>query len=229
METMDIEQLAAYLSRDVREVGRLASRGTIPGRRVGGEWRFARAEINHWIESRLHECTGEELAAIEGPSGEDEPLLTGLLRESTLAVPLPASTKASALREMVKLAEQSWVVYDADAAVEAVVAREALGSTALPAGVALPHPHRPLGPEVLGESVVAFGKTGRGIPFGAPRGELTDLFFLVLCTDARTHIRVLARLARLLQKPGLIDALRATGSAAEAYEMLTAAERELLG
>ena len=45
METLDIEQVAAYLSRDVREVGKLASRGVLPGRRVNGEWRFARAEI----------------------------------------------------------------------------------------------------------------------------------------------------------------------------------------
>jgi len=228
METMDIEQLAGYLSRDIREVGKLASRGAIPGRKVGGEWRFARAEVNHWIERRLHECTPEELASIEGPAGDDEPLLAGLMREATTAVPLPASTKSSAIRELVKLAELSWMVYDADAAVAAVVAREETGGTALPGGVALPHPHRPLGPEALGESVVAFGRTGRGIPFGGPGGKLTDLFFLVLCTDARTHIRVLARLARLLQRPGLIDGLRATASAAEAFEMLTAAERDLL-
>jgi PTS system nitrogen regulatory IIA component len=225
---MDIEQLAAYLSRDVREVGRLVSRGAIPGRRVGGEWRFARAEINHWIETRLHECTPEELAAIEGSSDEDVPLLSSLLRESTIAIPLAASTRASVLREMARLAEQSWVVYDTDAVIQAITAREEMGSTALPGGVALPHPHRPLGPDVLGEPVLALGITSRGIPFGGPAGELPDLFFLILCTDSREHIRVMARLARLLQRPGLADDLRGCSTAPEAYEVLAAAERDLL-
>ena len=41
-DMMDVDQLAAYLRRDAREVGKLASRGRLPGHRVGGEWRFAR-------------------------------------------------------------------------------------------------------------------------------------------------------------------------------------------
>ena len=40
-DMMDVEQLAAYLRRDAREVGKLASRGRLPGHKVGGEWRFA--------------------------------------------------------------------------------------------------------------------------------------------------------------------------------------------
>ena len=35
---MDLEQLAVYLHRDVREVSKLANRGYLPGKKVGGEW-----------------------------------------------------------------------------------------------------------------------------------------------------------------------------------------------
>ena len=52
-EMMDLEQLASYLQRDVREVSKLASRGHLPGQKVGGQWRFASAEINHWIETQM--------------------------------------------------------------------------------------------------------------------------------------------------------------------------------
>ena len=66
METLDIEQTAAYLSRDVREVGKLrVSRGHIPGRKVNGEWRFIRSEVSYWIESRLHEYDEPGLRALE--------------------------------------------------------------------------------------------------------------------------------------------------------------------
>jgi PTS system nitrogen regulatory IIA component len=241
METLDINQLAAYLSRDAREVGKLANRGVLPGRKVGGEWRFARAEINHWLESRLHEYSEAELEALESAhaaplheqdSGStragDEPLLANLLSEERVAVPLPASTRSSVLRELVKVAESSWFVYDPDVIHSAIVEREEMGSTALASGVAIPHPHRPLGPGVIGESFVVFARTSRGIPFNGPRATLTDLFFLVCCTEDRTHLRVLARLARLMLREGLIDQLRSTETATEAYELLSRAERELL-
>lgn len=231
METLDIEQLASYLSRDVREVGKLASRGVLPGRKVNGEWRFARAEINHWLESRLHEYTEGELEALENAhAGEvDEPLLAGMLSPDTVAVPLGATTRSSVLRELVKLAEQSWQVYDPDAVLEAITAREGMGSTALDCGLAIPHAHRPLGDGVLGDPVVAFGRTLRAVPFGGLRGGLTDLFFLVLSKDDRTHLRVLARLARLILREGFVEQLRAAETPQEAHELLILAERELLG
>jgi len=106
-DMMDMDQLAAYLRRDVREVGKLASRGYLPGHKVGGQWRFARAEINHWIETQMSAYTEEQLTALERRS--DQPLLvTDLLSEPNVAVPFAASTKASVLRGLVELAEQTW-------------------------------------------------------------------------------------------------------------------------
>ena len=71
------------------------------------------------------------------------------------AVPMKATTRASALRELVRLAQQSWQVYDPDAILKAVEDREEMGSTGLDTGVALPHPHRPL-PAAVAESVIAW-------------------------------------------------------------------------
>jgi PTS system nitrogen regulatory IIA component len=229
-EMMDLEQLARYLQRDAREVARWASRGYLPGHKVSGVWRFARAEINHWIENQMHAYTEQELAALEQGgqrNPEQEPLVSALLAPECMAIPLNASTRASALKELVKLAEKSWQVYDPDAILEAIRQREEMGSTALESGVALVHPRRPL-PAALGESVLAYGRTRSGIPFGEPRGTLTDIFFLVCCRDDRTHLRVLARLSRLFLRPGFIDELRAAETVEETWELLEAAERDLV-
>ena len=224
-EMMDMEQLAVYLRRDVREVGKLANRGHLPGHKVGGQWRFARAEINYWIETQLHGYNEEQLFALE-KRGDSSLLLTGLLSEVSIAVPLPATTKSSVLRELVKLAEQSWQVYDADAVLEAIRTREELGSTALPNGVAIPHPRRPL-PAALGDAVMAYGRTASAIPYGGERGALTDIFFLVCCRDDAMHLQVLARLSRLLLRPGFLDELRAAETPGETLERIAAAEQEL--
>jgi PTS system nitrogen regulatory IIA component len=150
-----------------------------------------------------------------------------MLTESTIAVPLLASTKASVLKELVSLAENSWQIYDPEALLNAIKQREELGTTALDSGVAIPHPHRPLSAKAQGESVITFARTSRGIPFGAPNGGLTDLFFLVSCRDSLTHLRVLARLSRLMLRPGFLDELRAAETNQDALQVLEKSEREL--
>jgi PTS system nitrogen regulatory IIA component len=228
-EMMDLEQVADYLQRDQREVSKLANRGHLPGRKVAGEWRFARAEINYWIETQLPAYTEEQLHALETrdvPTPGEEPLLAELLAKESVAVPLLAATRASVLKELVRLAEQSWQVYDPAVILEAIRQREEMGTTALENGVALPHPRRPLA-SALGESVIAYGRTASGIPFGAARGELTDIFFLVCCRDESTHLRILARLSRLLLRPGFLDELRAAATPEETWSLIAEAESDL--
>src|SRR5882724_11923897 len=103
-EVMDLDQLAAYLHRDVRELSKLANRGYLPGKKVGGAWRFASSEINHWIETQMHAFTEQELEALEQRGGgtlvATNSLVSSMLSESTIAVPLLASTKASVLKEL---------------------------------------------------------------------------------------------------------------------------------
>jgi nitrogen PTS system EIIA component len=228
-ETMDLEQLADYLQRDIREVAKLACRGHLPGRKVAGEWRFALAEINHWIETQLPGYSEQQLTAIERGSRaeEEEPLISVLLSEATISVPFPATTRTSAMRELVGLAEQSGQVYDPEAILEAVRQREEMASTALESGVALPHPRRPMR-AALAEPVMAYGRSFSGVPYGAPRGIMTDIFFLVCSRDDRTHLRILARLSRLLLRSAFLDELRSRETPAETWELIEAAERELL-
>jgi PTS system nitrogen regulatory IIA component len=229
-EAMDIDQLAAYLQRDVRDLHKMASRGQLPGRKVAGRWRFVRAEINHWIEKQLPGYDDKQLTALESsgsaPAPADEPVISLMLTDTCMAVPLRASTRASVLRGLVQLAEQSCQVFCPEDVLDAVLHREDLASTALPSGVAIPHLHRPM-PTALGDTVLAYGRTFSGIPFGAEQGGLTDIFFLLLSHDEGTHLRVLARLARLLLRPGLVEGLRGCETTAHTLELIEAAEREL--
>ena len=52
-DDFDIESLAAYLHLATTQVAKLADRGKLPGRRIGGTWRFSRAEVHHWLEERI--------------------------------------------------------------------------------------------------------------------------------------------------------------------------------
>ena len=226
VENFTLDELARHLGRDRRELDRLASRGRIPGRKTDVGWVFNEREVTQWLERELREFSDPELQVLEaslssGPQGDVS--LRELIRPETVQIPLDARTRRSTLESLVELAGQSYQVWEPAKVLAAVQEREDALSTAFAGGVAVPHPRNPL-PQSLGESVVAVGVAPRGIPFGAPDGALTDLFFLVLCRDSRTHLRALARVGRLLQVPGLLDRLRGASDAAEAHRAICEAD-----
>src|SRR6185369_13225584 len=61
-ESLTLDELAAQLGRDRRELEKLVSRGRIPGRRVDGIWRFHPAEIRMWLEQEMRGYNTAELA-----------------------------------------------------------------------------------------------------------------------------------------------------------------------
>ncbi|MGE3316231.1 MAG: PTS sugar transporter subunit IIA [Planctomycetaceae bacterium] len=227
-EWINLDALAAQLGRDRREIEKLANRGRIPGRKVSGEWQFHPVEITHWLEQEMRDYNDDELAVVEHSQRSTEVdagiPVSSLLRIETVEVPLHARTKRSLLEELVEVAGRTWQVWQPALVLSAVREREDVFSTAFENGVALPHPRNPL-PDALGESVIAFGRTLSGIPFGAPKRQLTDLFFLVLCRDSRTHLQVLARLGRLVQHTEFLQKLREAEDSRSAYDVICAADQ----
>lgn len=229
-----IESLAEYLHLDPAQVARLADRGKLPGRKVGGQWHFARGEVNQWLEQKIGLSSEEELVQVESmlartPGAGSEPSISvaAMLPLEAIAVPLPAKTRGSVITSMCELAGRTGWLWDPERMAEAVRAREDMHSTALDNGVALLHPRRPL-PSLLSQAFLALGVGSHGIPFGGPRGTLTDIFFLILSLEDRGHLRVLARLSRLLNHPGLLADLRRAPDPRVARQLIADLERELL-
>ncbi|MHB8897605.1 MAG: PTS sugar transporter subunit IIA [Thermoguttaceae bacterium] len=232
-EDFDIDRLAAYMHLSPQKVTRLADRGKLPGRKIAGQWRFSRAEIHHWLEERIGAADEEELVSVEGvlrnnrgPEDAENIVLADLLLPEAIAVPLPAKTRNAVIRAMVDLAAGTGYLWDPEKMVEAVRAREEMQSTAMDNGVALLHPRRPM-PGILGQAMLAFGRTSRGIPFGGGFHNLTDLFFLICSVDDRGHLRTLARLARVLGSSDVLAALRAAADSAEVLRLIAETEKDL--
>ena len=185
-EDFDIDSLAAYLHLTPPQVAKMADRDRLPGRKVGGQWRFSQAEIHHWLEERIGASDASELVQVEGvldraakAASEETVSLASLLSVEAIEIPLAAKTRNSVVNAMVELASRTGMLWDPEKMAEAVRARESLHPTALDNGVALLHPRRPMA-NVLAEPMIALGRTYHGIPFGGPRGMLTDIFFFEL-------------------------------------------------
>ena len=225
----DIESLAEFLHVSPQQVTKLATRDRLPGRRVGGEWRFSRAEIHHWLEERIGVSNEAELLDMEGLVTEAHPegiRIAELIQKTGVAVPLLAKTRNRVIDSMSELAAQTGTLWDPVKMAEAVRVREELHSTALDNGAALLHPRRTM-PNIVGEPLVAVGITTSGIPFGGSHGGLTDVFFLICATTDSEHLCVLARLSRLIASPRFLPGLRNSVDADAVLTLVADVESEL--
>ena len=220
----DIDRLAAYLHMSPAAVMKLTERGKLPARRVGGEWRFSAAEIHHWLEDRIGLSDDEALVQMEGAldraaAAEDQEIsIAELLKVEAIAVPLDARTRGSVIVKMTELAARTHLLWDPTKMAEAVRAREDMHSTALDNGIALLHARRPMS-AILAEAVLALGISPGGIPFGTG-GCLTDIFFLICSTSDHEHLRILARLSRVINDQNFLSAMRSAEDAASLHQLI---------
>ena len=230
---MNLQELAGFIGMDQRRAERMAQRGQIPCRKVGGQLRFNRAEITEWLQQRMGSLGQTPLANVDAgitahrQINPEDALITPLLRAEAVATRLPARTKNSVLRELVALARKTELLYDGEALLEALIKREELCSTAMEAGIAIPHPRRPL-PHAIADSILVIAHTSSGIGFGAPDGGLTDLFFMTCSQDDRYHLHVLARLCRMLHNGKLAAALRNADGGEEIVRLMRDREAQIL-
>jgi len=90
--------------------------------------------------------------------------------------------------------------------IEALMARETLGSTAIGQGVGIPHAKS----GSVRRLVAAFGLSRKGVNFDSLDGEPVYIFFLLLAPadSAGPHLKALARVSRLLKDKYFRDSLR---------------------
>jgi excisionase family DNA binding protein len=60
-EIMTPREAAEYLSVHVRTIYRLVKHGEIPGRKIGGSWRFKKDALDEWLSMRENPSSDEKV------------------------------------------------------------------------------------------------------------------------------------------------------------------------
>ncbi|MFI9239400.1 fructose-specific PTS transporter subunit EIIC [Streptomyces sp. NPDC053079] len=144
-----------------------------------------------------------------GPEGPPE-VLSGYLTGATVRRELAARDKVAAIREMAGLLAAGGKVTDVDALVDAVLAREELGTTGLGEEIAIPHAKT----DAVTAPVVGFARSAEGIEWGALDGTPARLVFMIAVPVGAAgdeHLRILALLARKLLDAGFRERLLGAG------------------
>lgn len=131
------------------------------------------------------------------------------LSKKAIATDLKSTKKQDVIKEMVELlinADEIPSRYR-NKVIEALMARESLGSTAIGQGVAIPHTKS----DCVNKLVAAFGLSKKGVEFDSLDGEPAYIFFLLIAPQdsAGPHLKALARISRLLKDKYFRDNLRA--------------------
>ena len=148
-------------------------------------------------------------------------LLTELLTSDRELVPLSARDKSGVIAELTRhLIDQSGGSYEE--VLGAVEEREAVLSTGIGFGVAIPHARS----SAVSQLTLVCGVSPEPVPFDSIDGEPVRLFFLIVGPEssAGQHVKVLSRIARLVRRENLRERLCEARTPDEFYEALLDAE-----
>lgn len=148
-------------------------------------------------------------------------LLTDLLTPARIRIPLRAQDKDALLSELVQVVAAGDAI-DEDEVLRAVREREAVLSTGIGHGVAIPHGKS----AAVSQLRMAAGTTAAPIEFDALDGQPVGLFFLLVGpeTAAGPHIKALSRISRLVRRDDIRERLVSAKDAGEFLEALREAE-----
>ena len=132
------------------------------------------------------------------------------LSKKAIITDIKSTRKEDVIKEMVDLliASEDVEKRNRNKLIDALMAREALGSTAIGQGIAIPHAKS----DCVNKLVAAFGLSKKGVDFDSLDGELAYIFFLLVAPQdsAGPHLKALARISRLLKDKYFRDTLRAS-------------------
>ena len=147
-----------------------------------------------------------------------------LLRKDVMLLDLQATEKTAVIEEMIKSLVDHGYVTDFETFKEGILAREALTSTGLGEGIAMPHSKN----SAVKEATVLFAKSNKGVDYESLDGQPTDLFFMIAAPEGAndTHLAALAELSQYLMKDGFADKLRKVSSPDEVIALFDKASEK---
>lgn len=151
--------------------------------------------------------------------------LTDILKESSVISDIRGTTKEEILTELAGQLKAAGLVKDVDSVVRVIMEREALGSTGIGDGVAIPHGKM----KGSGGVLVVFGRSRQGVDFDAVDGQPVHIFFLVLAPEdsASLHLQVLSRISKILRDPSFRKKLLKLPDVHSLYESIVEEDGKL--
>ncbi len=153
--------------------------------------------------------------------------LSDLMDARTVEPELRGAGTGEVLRTLVDRLVAAGLIGDGADALRRLEEREKVMSTGIGGGIAIPHARTP----EVSRTLMALGRSREGVAFNAVDGRPVRAVFLILGPpdSSAEHVKVLARITRLVKRPGFLDEMAAAGSAADLMAVVARFEEGVEG
>jgi len=219
-EILTIRDIAKYLKMNERSIYKLVHQGLIPTFRIASQWRFRKNLVDAWLESQMS-------SPVNSLPEEDshDTVISSLLKPEGVKTSLAGRRKNEILEELADLMVEAHSIKDRDRFLREILNRERLCTTAIQKGVAMPHPRRN-GNQFIRRPALVFGCSKEGVEFGSLDGERTHLFFMLCAPEDHLHLKIMAKINKLLAKSEVREELMAATSPELVIEIMKREERQ---
>lgn len=219
-----VKDAARLLNVSEKTIYRWIKQGSIPAYRLNEQYRFNRAELLEWATARRL-AVSPEIFREEESEAASLPRLTEALLAGGIHYRIGGDDKPAVLRHVVEAMRLPGEV-DREFLFQVLLAREALGSTAIGDGIAVPHVRTPVILH-LERPMVTLCFLERPVDFAALDGQPVEVVFALTSPTVRAHLHLLSRLAFALRDPELRAAIARQASREELLAAVERAERSL--
>jgi PTS system nitrogen regulatory IIA component len=221
-----LRQAATYLNVDESTLRRWIKVRGLPVHRVNERLHLNAIEVWEWAVE--HGVPASRKLLEEARRSPDEvPPLSTLLEVGGIHHGVEGDDKSAVLAAIVQLLPLSKEV-DRDFLLTVLDAREAMGSTGIGEGIAIPHVRNPILLHV-DHPFVTLCLLRRPVEFGAIDGIPVHALFLVVSPTVPSHLRVLAQLTFVLRDPGLRRLLQARAPSDQILNHIRGLEHQTTG
>lgn len=210
-EILTIEEVARYLRVSERTVYEWAQKGEIPAGKIGTVWRFKKDDIENWVDERL--------ASSKTSVSKQHKIVTENFLSPDRVVLLDYASKHDVLVMMSEVLAKAPQVKNSAELLDAILKREALMSTAVGRGIAIPHVRL----SSVTDLVMAVGISKRDIlDFDAVDGNPVRLVFMIAAANNQHdyYLQTISHFSAKLRNEELKSSLLNSTDPAEVYALL---------
>ncbi len=210
-DILTIEEVAKYLRVSDRTVYDWAQKGEIPAGKIGTVWRFKKSEVENWVNERLSASSNQK-------KNEPEVDVAKILSPDRVVF-LNRSTKQDALTELAGILATAPQVKKSEELLNEILKREALMSTAVGRGIAIPHVRL----SSVSDLVMAVGVCKTPVQdFQTIDDKPVDLLIMIAAAynQHTYYLKTLSYFSAKLKNQELRTALSKASSTDEVYDLI---------
>lgn len=208
-ELLTVKEVSEYLKVSERTVTDWAQKGDIPCGKIGNSWRFSMKEVSDWLTDKFYRTNK--------PAKKEITIKNILLPENIIII--DTDSKETALNNIIDCLHESGHISNRQEFAEAIFKREALMSTGIGLGIAIPHVRL----SSIQKLAMAIGVSKKDITdYDSLDNIPVKLIFMISANTSQhsDYLKLLSDISMRMKNKLFREAIQNAESATEVYNLL---------